>query len=206
MDIKHLIKWNYYYNKIWKYVSWWYDKIDLHILDFVNNYNINFWDNVLDVWCWYWKNTLIFLERWMYYTWIDISKIAIYDAKNKYKSWTFILWDFLDYDFKYLRYSFIIDAWCIHVNHPDKINLFLEKYYNLLENNGKLFIRIFKSLIDTKEPLFYVDKLLPVWGYTEEKIKIHIYKNNFVIDKFILDEDYYTEDDVFYLYLIKKKT
>lgn len=38
--LKHIISWNYYYNKVWKFVSWWYDSPDQHVIDFLDYIDI----------------------------------------------------------------------------------------------------------------------------------------------------------------------
>lgn len=202
-NLKHRIKWNHYYNCIWKSVSWGYDIPDQHVRDFMDYYWFNKGDNAIDVGCGFWKNSKIFSQKKVNYTWIDISKLAIKDATKKYESWTFICSDFLTYDFKNKKYNYLIDAWCIHVNDPKDTIKFLDKYFDLLEKWWKLFIRIFKWDLGSNKPLFLIDDFLPVWWYSQEQFSKLIDKSRFNLDKVILDKNYYEEDEIYYFYITK---
>lgn len=201
--LKHIIRWNFYYNKVWKNVSWWYDAFDSHVMDFVNYFWYKKWDTVLDVWCWYWKNAEIFIKKWIIYTWIDFAVTSILDAQKKYKEWKFILSNFLKFDFNGQKFDFIIDAWCIHVNDPCLVKDFLDKYYSILNTWWKLFIRIFKNNKKEKIPVFTIDNILPVRWYSKKSFINYIDKNKFKINRVMLDKDYYIDDEVFYFYLVK---
>lgn len=203
-DITHFAKWNYYYKKVWKWVSWWYDKPDSHISDFLKYINAKSNISVLDVWCWFWKNASLFIDKNINYTWIDIWKYPIEEAKKLYKNCEFIYWDIISHRFDWNKYDLIIDAGCIHVNHPNKLEKILDKYYEVGKDNWKVFIRIFKWNTESK-PLFFINDFLPVWWYTKESFKSHIDLKKFNIDKIILDRDYYAEDELYYFYLTIKK-
>jgi SAM-dependent methyltransferase len=199
----HIIRWNKYYliNKL--NVTWGVTKIDSHISDFINYLNLKWNKNsVIDVWCGYWKNASIFLDKGYDYTWIDISKEPIIYASDNIKRWKFILWDIMTFNFKN-KFDIIIDAWCIHVNNKSKLKYILNKYLYILKDNWYIFIRLFKSDKINTKPLFMIDWYLPVWWYTKNEILKYFWKN-FKINKLILDENYYKEDEIFYLYLSKK--
>lgn len=199
---EHIIKWNKYYLKNKTSVSWWFNKPDLHVLDFITFHNLESNLQILDVWCWYWKNSSLFIGRWVNYIWIDIAKEAIEYSKKNINWWKFILWDIISYNFEN-KFDVIINAWCFHVNNKIDWEKILLKYKNLLSKNWVIFIRIFNSKIKNENPIFVIDNELPVWWYTKEEL-IEIFWKLFYIDKIILDNDYYEEDEIFYLYLKNK--
>lgn len=200
----HIIIWNKYYNLHKKNVSWGFNKWDSHVKDFMDFYGVLDWKNkqVLDTWCWYWKNAIFFIEKWFFYTWIDIAKEPIDYARKSILGGNFLLWDIISYNFN-SKFNFIVDAWCFHVNNKLDWKKILLKYREILVDDWLIFIRIFKSETKNEEPLFFVDNELPVWWYTESELIVLVW-DLFNIEKIILDKDYYEEDEVFYLYLRKK--
>jgi len=87
---------------------------------------------VLELGCFNWREYLYLSEKTNNYLWIDISKDAIEDAKNKYNENSFIVWDFEEYIFEW---KFNIVLAFASLLHSDMVTtrLIFDKVYDLLE-------------------------------------------------------------------------
>ena len=195
---EHILNWNKYYDKSWVWVSWWFNECDQHIKDYFNYYNFEKNIKILDVWCWYWKNSKYILDEWFTLSWIDCSLKPINYCKNNIVWWEFILWDIITYKFKE-TFDVIIDAGCFHVIDPSISIKVIQKYHWILKEWWYLFVRVFCN----KEKKFYIDDFLPVWNYTKESF-LEIVSEYFNVENVIFDDNYTKDDEIYYYYLRKK--
>lgn len=200
---EHTKIWSEYYQSNKEKVTWWYDKWDSHIEEFLErNYSQIPNNRILDVGCGMWKNTLFFLQKKMQYLGIDIAPYAVQSAIKRFPKSRFLCSSILEIP-AVISFWMIIDAGCIHVNPKHMIDQFLEKYHSLLSVWGKLFLRVFQSSYLTTEPIYKIDDILPVWGYTELEI-VSIVERYFKIEQISLDTEFYDQDNVFYIYLSRR--
>lgn len=194
----HILNWNIYYEKMWTWVSWWFEKYDEHIKNYFDYYDFDKKLKVLDVWCWYWKNSKYILDNKFDLVGIDCWSKPIKCCKDNINWWEFILWDIITYKFE-KSFDIIIDAGCFHVIDPRISIKVIKKYYCLLKDWWNLFVRVFCN----EEKQFLIDEFLPVWNYSKESF-LELVSPYFIVENVIFDENYSKDDKIYYYYLRKK--
>ena len=118
---------------------------------------------------------------------IDISKTAIDMAKKYLPNLNFSVQDVANLNFTDNMFDVIIDAGCLHCNHPMQHQKIMDQYYRVLKPGGILFFKsFFQPNEDVTEPIFYFDnitKKIPIYGQNLDSVKTLI--KNFKIVKII---------------------
>ena len=148
---------------------------DLHIEDFLNLHNFDHNIKILDSGCGGGKNTQLISYRFKNTYGVDISEHAIIDAKKNLPEVNFSVQDVRELNFDNEFFDVVIDAGCMHVEHPKYNRKIAEEYHRILKPNGNFFIRLFYREEDKiiEQPIFFFDaetKQMPVYGYRHEDI------------------------------------
>ncbi len=124
-----------------------FDKIWPRIFDIDNAIKL-FWKsidiNILEIWCFSWREYSYIRNFSKNYVWIDISKEAIEYAKWKFQDWEFIVWDIEEYNFDKKLDIIFAFASLIHSDKETTIKLF-DKFYEILNNNWIVYISMKSS-------------------------------------------------------------
>lgn len=202
---KQKINWGSFYKNHPNDAFWGVDIPDDHMIDFITHYNFSKGLKILDSGCGHGKNSKYLIEKGYIVKGIDISEYAISYCKKNIKNGEFYVQDVLKIFFDNDCFNVIVDAGCLHVNDPSNYKLIIKKYYELLQYDGKLFVRIFRNTNNNRltVPLFFVDGL-PVYGLSKKDIYDLFEESNFIVDKLIFQDEDYGPEGVFFVYLSKK--
>lgn len=122
---------------------------------------------LLDIWCWPWRDSLYFAEKWFSVDAFDFSQNALEwlekFSRAKWLNINIILWNTLDYNFKENNYDVIYSCNSLHYFSEDNTRRIIQKLKKSLKKWCYIFIRV-KSVDDTD-----------FWKW--EKIWNNFYKN-----------------------------
>jgi len=195
---------------------------DTHVKWFLKHYNFPtcYQNNitVLDSGCGEGKNIRL-LEQFDNVYGSDISQTAINNAQKEYPNVNFSAQDAADLNFTNEMFDVIIDAGCLHCNHPMQHQKIINQYHRLLKPTGKLFFRLFhvpdEYQNDNTIPIFYFD-LGDDQFMTGVKGKIPVYGLNHALIKKLIDglfnpdevlwDTSYDSNGVHYIYFSKINT
>jgi len=195
---------------------------DVHVKWFLKHYNFPtcYQNNitVLDSGCGEGKNIRL-LEQFDNVYGSDISQTAINNAQKEYPNVNFSAQDAADLNFTNEMFDVIIDAGCLHCNHPMQHQKIINQYHRILRPTGKLFFRLFhvpdEYQNDNTIPIFYFDLgddqfitgvkgKIPVYGLNHALIK-KLIDGLFNPDEVLWDTSYDT-NGVHYIYFSKINT
>jgi len=195
---------------------------DVHVKWFLKHYNFPtcYQNNitVLDSGCGEGKNIRL-LEQFDNVYGSDISQTAINNAQKEYPNVNFSAQDAADLNFTNEMFDVIIDAGCLHCNHPMQHQKIINQYHRILRPTGKLFFRLFhvpdEYQNDNTIPIFYFD-LGDDQFITGVKGKIPVYGLNHALIKKLIDglfnpdevlwDTSYDSNGVHYIYFSKINT
>lgn len=195
---------------------------DTHVKWFLKHYNFPtcYQNNitVLDSGCGEGKNIRL-LEQFDNVYGSDISQTAINNAQKEYPNVNFSAQDAADLNFTNEMFDVIIDAGCLHCNHPMQHQKIINQYHRILRPTGKLFFRLFhvpdEYQNDNTIPIFYFD-LGDDQFMTGVKGKIPVYGLNHALIKKLIDglfnpdevlwDTSYDSNGVHYIYFSKINT
>jgi len=195
---------------------------DTHVKWFLKHYNFPtcYQNNitVLDSGCGEGKNIRL-LEQFDNVYGSDISQTAINNAQKEYPNVNFSAQDAADLNFTNEMFDVIIDAGCLHCNHPMQHQKIINQYHRILRPTGKLFFRLFhvpdEYQNDNTIPIFYFD-LGDDQFITGVKGKIPVYGLNHALIKKLIDglfnpdevlwDTSYDSNGVHYIYFSKINT
>jgi len=195
---------------------------DVHVKWFLKHYNFPtcYQNNitVLDSGCGEGKNIRL-LEQFDNVYGSDISQTAINNAQKEYPNVNFSAQDAADLNFTNEMFDVIIDAGCLHCNHPMQHQKIINQYHRILRPTGKLFFRLFhvpdEYQNDNTIPIFYFD-LGDDQFMTGVKGKIPVYGLNHALIKKLIDglfnpdevlwDTSYDSNGVHYIYFSKINT
>jgi len=140
--------WEKEYNNLNNHISmnntnnlpWDINKHDKNLEDTLNIFNIKK-GNVLEIGCGTGNDINFFCKNSFNVTGIDISKTAIQKTYEKYKFFKnlkLIVGD-INNDLPNDKFDLIYDRGCLHGN-PELIKNIFKKFYNILNNQGKIII------------------------------------------------------------------
>tara|TARA_B100000959_G_C14924231_1_gene600824 strand:+ start:343 stop:1038 length:696 start_codon:yes stop_codon:yes gene_type:complete len=185
---------------------------DAHVKWFLEHYNLPKNITVLDSGCGEGKN-LRLLEQFDDVYGVDISQTAVDNARTEFPLVNYSAQDAADLDFTNEMFDVIIDAGCLHCNHPMQHQKIINQYHRILKPNGKLFFRLFHTdNDDNTSPIFYFDLgddqfmsgtigKIPVYGFNHKLIK-KLIDGLFNPDEVLWDTAY-DENGVHYIYFSK---
>ena len=188
---------------------------DAHVKWFLEHYNLPKNITVLDSGCGEGKN-LRLLEQFDNVYGVDISQTAIDNARTEFHFVNYSAQDAADLDFTNEMFDVIIDAGCLHCNHPMQHQKIINQYHRILKPSGKLFFRLFHTDNDDNTiPIFYFDLgddqfmsgtkgKIPVYGLNHKLIK-KLIDGLFNPDEVLWDTSY-DENGVHYIYFSKINT
>ena len=195
---------------------------DTHVKWFLKHYNFPtcYQNNitVLDSGCGEGKNIRL-LEQFDNVYGSDISQTAINNAQKEYPNVNFSAQDAADLNFTNEMFDVIIDAGCLHCNHPMQHQKIINQYHRILRPTGKLFFRLFhvpdEYQNDNTIPIFYFDLgddqfmsgvkgKIPVYGLNHALIK-KLIDGLFNPDEVLWDTSY-DSNGVHYIYFSKINT
>jgi len=209
------INWEKYYvgieehEKLWSYKK----EHDGHVKFFLKHYNFPSNITILDSGCGEGKNTKLLTELYDNVYGVDISQTAINNVSKVFPEVKFSAQDVADLNFTDNMFDVIIDAGCMHTNHPMQHQKIVNQYHRILKPNGKLFFRLFFTPDDNNEhPIFWFDcdtdqfvtpvkGKMPVYGLNQKTIEKLIH-GLFTPDE-ILFEGVYGVDGVHFIYFSK---
>lgn len=117
------------------------------VLKYINNKNIK----LLDLWCWAWRDSIYFAEKWFEVEAFDFSKNALDSLKqfalDKDLNINTILWSILDYDFNKNYYDVIYSCNSLHYFDEENIKIIIKKLKESLKVWWYIFLRV-KSIND----------------------------------------------------------
>lgn len=99
------------------------------------------WKKILDVCCWFWRDSLYFYKLWYEISWIDISEWLINEADESIKD-KLVVWDALELEKYYKNNSFDwiwCAAWIVHMEKIFWLEV-LKKIYKTLKRWGIFFL------------------------------------------------------------------
>ena len=130
---------------------------DAHVKWFLKHYNFPKDITVLDSGCGEGKN-LRLLEQYDNVYGVDISQTAVDNAKKEFPTVNFSAQDAANLNYENETFDVIIDAGCLHCNHPMQHQKIIDQYHRILKPDGKLFFRMFHTdNEDNTPPIFYFD-------------------------------------------------
>ena len=191
---------------------------DAHVKWFLEHYNLPKNITVLDSGCGEGKN-LILLEQFDNVYGVDISQTAVDNARIEFPLVNYSAQDAADLDFTNEMFDVIIDAGCLHCNHPMQHQKIINQYHRILKPHGKLFFRLFhvpdEYQNDNTIPIFYFDLgedqfmsgiigKIPVYGLNHKLIK-KLIDGLFNPDE-VLWDTVYDSNGVHYVYFSKINT
>ena len=195
---------------------------DTHVKWFLKHYNFPtcYQNNitVLDSGCGEGKNIRL-LEQFDNVYGSDISQTAINNAQKEYPNVNFSAQDAAYLNFTNEMFDVIIDAGCLHCNHPMQHQKIINQYHRILRPTGKLFFRLFhvpdEYQNDNTIPIFYFDLgddqfmsgvkgKIPVYGLNHALIK-KLIDGLFNPDEVLWDTSY-DSNGVHYIYFSKINT
>jgi SAM-dependent methyltransferase len=126
--------------QIWaweRFPNYWKNEIDTFLSE------IPSWGNILDIWCWSWRDSVHFIQNWYTYTGFDTSRAMLEIARKTSPTWNFIEWDI--YDLSFLQWEIYDGFWAcgilLHVPRTDVYQI-LESIKSLLTHKWVWFISI----------------------------------------------------------------
>ena len=191
---------------------------DAHVKWFLEHYNFPKDITVLDSGCGEGKNIQL-LEQFDNVYGVDISQTAVDNARTEFPLVNYSAQDAADLDFTNEMFDVIIDAGCLHCNHPMQHQKIINQYHRILKPHGKLFFRLFhvpdEYQNDNTIPIFYFDLgedqfmsgiigKIPVYGLNHKLIK-KLIDGLFNPDE-VLWDTVYDSNGVHYVYFSKINT
>ena len=191
---------------------------DAHVKWFLEHYNFPKDITVLDSGCGEGKNIQL-LEQFDNVYGVDVSQTAVDNAQKTFPNAIFSAQDVADLDFTNEMFDVIIDAGCLHCNHPMQHQKIINQYHRILKPHGKLFFRLFhvpdEYQNDNTIPIFYFDLgedqfmsgiigKIPVYGLNHKLIK-KLIDGLFNPDE-VLWDTVYDSNGVHYVYFSKINT
>ena len=188
---------------------------DAHVKWFLKHYNFSKDITVLDSGCGEGKNIRL-LEQFDNVYGVDVSQTAIDNAQKEFPNAIFSAQDVAYLNFTSEMFDVIIDAGCLHCNHPMQHQKIINQYHRILKPSGKLFFRLFhvsdEYQNDNTIPIFYFDLgddqfmsgtkgKIPVYGLNHKLIK-KLIDGLFNPDEVLWDTSY-DENGVHYIYFSK---
>ena len=188
---------------------------DDHVKWFLKHYALPKNITVLDSGCAEGKNIRL-LEQYDNVYGVDISQTAIDNAKKEFPTVNFSAQDVANLNYENETFDVIIDAGCLHCNHPIQHQKIIDQYHRILKPDGKLFFRMFHLPIeyadDNTIPIFYFDLgddqfdsgvkgKIPVYGFNHKLIK-RLIDGLFNPDE-VLWDTLYDSNGVHYIYFSK---
>ncbi len=200
------VNWEKYYEGIDEHEKLWTHKEnhDPHVRFFLKHYNFSSNITILDSGCGEGKNTKLLTELYDNVYGVDISQTAINNVSKVFPEVKFSAQDVADLNFTDNMFDVIIDAGCMHTNHPMQYKKIIDQYYRILKPNGKLFFRLFFRPNEANTPIFYFDqetKKMPVFGLSHKSIK-ELINGLFDVDDLLFEGDYPNAGDQ-YIYFSK---
>ncbi len=183
--------------------------INLQETNWINKFLSYIWENstILDLGCWFWRDTNLFQKKWCNAYWIDFSKNMINKAKWLYPKCHFYAMNMLKLEFESNFFHWVwANASLLHLNKKD-INLALLEIDRVLKSKWIIYILLKEWNWEgvTNDDRYNKSKKFYSY-YTQDELKGIINKLNYEILDFSINVEK-TDDysDKWKLYLIARK-